>query len=492
MSATKARPEKILPSGAMLIGERWVEESSAGRPDHVNPATGKVLGSFALAGATEVEEAVRAARAAFPEWRRWPARDRRRVISRIATLLEERVEQHNTIRSLEAGSPFRVPPDGRWLASEYFHYYAGWVDKLHGESLPGYFGPSVDYTVAEPYGVVAIIVPWNAPVVSSAMKVAPALAAGNCVVLKPSELAPFTPQFLAQVCLDAGLPSGVLNVLVGGPDAGSALVGHPDVDKITFTGGAMTAKRVLESAARTLTPTLLELGGKSANIVFADADLEKASAMACQMGAVNAAGQGCNLPTRLLVEDPVYDEVVDRVVAQAESIKVAGPFEPGVQMGPVINEAACARILGVIERALREGDGRLLTGGKRLGGDLADGFFIPPTVFGDVDPAGTLAQEEIFGPVLSIIRVHGEDEAIRVANETRYGLGGYLWTADLRRAHRVADALEAGWIGVNGFPPMPPNAPFGGVKESGFGREGARAGIDEFVRLKNVWMDLGS
>ncbi|MEX2558196.1 MAG: aldehyde dehydrogenase family protein [Actinomycetota bacterium] len=482
--------ERIVPSGAMLIGDRWVGDSSLGRPSHINPATGKVLGSFALAGPREIDEAVRAARAAFGEWRGMVARDRRRILQRIAQLLEERVEEHNTLRAHEAGVPFKVPPDRRWLAAEYFHYYSGWVDKLRGESPPAYSAPSLDYTIPEPYGVVAVIVPWNAPVMSAAMKAAPALAAGNCVVLKPSDLGPFTPQLFGQLCLDAGLPPGVLNVLPGGQAAGEALVSHPGVDKISFTGGGATATAVMSAAARNLTPVTLELGGKSANIVFPDADLDAAAAMACQTGIVNVAGQGCNLPTRLLVHDTVYDDVVERVVSRAGALKIGLPFDPSTQMGPVISESACLRILAVIAQAVAEKSGKLLIGGRRLSEDLADGFFIAPTVFGEVDNASRLAQEEVFGPVLSILRFRDEDEALALANGTRYGLAGYVWTSDVKRAHRVAAALDAGWIGVNGFPPMPPNAPFGGVKQSGFGREGGAEGIFEFVRVKNVHVDL--
>jgi aldehyde dehydrogenase (NAD+) len=263
------------------------------------------------------------------------------------------------------------------------------------------------------------------------------------------------------------------------------------VDKISFTGGGATARRVLEAAARNLTPVLLELGGKSANIVFPDADLDAAAAMACTTGIVNGAGQACSLPTRLLVHEAVYRDVVDRVVSIASSIKLGLPFDEGTQMGPVISAAACGRILGVIERAVSENAGRLLTGGTRLGADLADGFFITPTVFGEVDPASSLAGEEVFGPVLSVISFRDEAEAVAIANATSYGLAGYVWTNELKRAHRIAAALEAGWVGVNGFPPMPPNAPFGGYKRSGFGREGGPEGIREFVRTKNIYVDMG-
>jgi aldehyde dehydrogenase (NAD+) len=247
---------------------------------------------------------------------------------------------------------------------------------------------------------------------------------------------------------------------------------------------------VAEAAGRNLTPVVLELGGKSANVVFEDADIEAAARMGAMTSIVNGAGQACSLPTRLLVQDAVYAAVVDRVIAIVEGIKQGDPFDPATQMGPVISAGACSRILGVIERASAEHQGTLLTGGRRLGGDLADGYFIQPTVFGDVDPASNLAREEIFGPVLSVIRFHDEDEAVAIANNTEYGLAAYIWTNDLKRAHRVAGRVDAGWIGVNGFPPMPPNVPFGGHRKSGFGREGGADGIREFVRSKNVYIDL--
>jgi aldehyde dehydrogenase (NAD+) len=246
----------------------------------------------------------------------------------------------------------------------------------------------------------------------------------------------------------------------------------------------------MAAAGRNLTPVVLELGGKSANVVFADADLDAAAMTAVQAGIVPTSGQGCVLPTRLLVEDGVYDAVEERVVAMTESLVVGHPFDDGVHLGPVIDAANCERILGVIERARTDGAGRLLTGGDRVGGELAGGYFIRPTVFGSVDNDSDLAQHEVFGPVLAIIRFHDEDEAVALANGTAYGLGGIVFTNDLRRAHRVAARLDAGSIGVNAFPPMPPTAPFGGVKESGFGREGGRAGIDEFLRLKNVYVSL--
>jgi acyl-CoA reductase-like NAD-dependent aldehyde dehydrogenase len=319
-------------------------------------------------------------------------------------------------------------------------------------------------------------------------KVSPALAAGNTVVAKPPEISPFGALLFAELALEAGLPPGVLNVVPGGAVAGDALVRHPGVDKVSFTGGTETARAVMAAAAETLTPLALELGGKSANVIFADADLDLAVSSAAFLGAGLLSGQGCALPTRLYVHDDVYDEVVARLVAQVEATRVGDPLDPRVMVGPVVTEAACTRILGVIERAVQERAGSLLTGGNRLGGDLADGYFIAPTVFGDVDHASDLARDEVFGPVLSVLRFHDEDEIVQKVNDSRYGLAAYLHTRDIGRAHRLAARFEVGSVTINAFPPGSPTAPFGGYKQSGFGREGGRPGIDEFLRVKNVFV----
>jgi len=482
--------DATFPSGGLLIDGAWEPDSSGGHRDHVNPATGEPLVRFAMAGVAEVDRAVRSAGAAFPAWKAWPPNERREVLLAIARLLERDDMDLAVLRSLEIGAVLKRKR-GLSMAAEYWRYYAGWCDKVEGVTIPAYpGGRALDYTRPEPYGVVAVIIPWNGAVVSAGMKVAPALAAGNCVVLKPSELGALAALRFGELCLEAGLPPGVLNIVPGGPDAGHALVSHPGIAKISFTGGGATARRVMAAAAEQLTPVMLELGGKSASIVFDDADLALASTMAVQTSVVSLSGQGCVLPTRLLVHDAVYDDVEARVTEQVRSLRMGDPFEEGVQIGPVIDEAACQRILGVVDRARSEGAGRLLVGGGRPGGALSKGSYVEATVFGDVDRASDLAQEEIFGPVLAMIRFADEDEAVEIANGTQYGLGGFVFTNDLRRAHRVADALDVGTVGVNAFPPMPANAPFGGVKASGFGREGGRAGLDEYLRTKNVYVGL--
>jgi acyl-CoA reductase-like NAD-dependent aldehyde dehydrogenase len=393
------------------------------------------------------------------------------------------------VNALDNGTPVSGIDSGAYTAA-WTRYYAGWVDKLEGQVVPVYGADALDYVVPEPYGVIGAIVPWNGPMMGMGQKVVPALAAGNTVVTKPPEIAPFGALMFAELALEAGLPPGACNVVPGGAVAGQALVRHPGVNKVSFTGGVDTARAVIAAAADNVVPLTLELGGKSANVVFPDADLDSAASVAAMLGAVLLSGQGCALPTRCYVHDDVYDDVVARIVAQVQSVPVGDPLDPSVLMGPVVTEAACARILGVIERAVTDGAGTLLTGGERLAGPLADGYYVAPTVFVDVDHHSELAQREIFGPVLSVLRFRDEDEVIAKANDNPFGLAAYVHTRDVARAHRVARRLEVGTVTVNGFPGMSPSAPFGGFKQSGYGREGGRAGIEEFVRPKNVVVGL--
>jgi acyl-CoA reductase-like NAD-dependent aldehyde dehydrogenase len=409
------------------------------------------------------------------------------ALNRLADLLSSRRDEAAAVNALDNGTPVSSINPGAFTAS-WVRYYAGWIDKLEGTVVPSHGVSGLDYVVPEPYGVVGAIVPWNGPMMGMGQKVAPALAAGNTVVAKPPEIAPFGALLFAELALEAGLPPGVLNVVPGGAVAGDALARHRGVDKVSFTGGTATGRLVMAAAAETLKPLALELGGKSANVVFPDADLELAVSSAAFLGAALLSGQGCALPTRLYVHDEIYDEVVGRLVAQVESVRVGDPLDPQVLMGPVVTEAACLRILGVIDRAVNDGAGTLLTGGSRLGGDLAGGYFVAPTVFGDVDHSSPLAREEVFGPVLAVLRFHDEDEVVRQVNDSPYGLAAYLHTRDVSRALRLASRFEVGSVTVNAYPPGSPTAPFGGYKQSGFGREGGRSGIDEFLRTKNVFI----
>ena len=480
-------PEALttLPSGLHVAGEMR-PTSSGGVMAHVNPATGKPQREVVLAGVAEVDAAVAAARAALADWGAWHPARRRDALLNFSRLVRARAAELVPMVALETGTPIAVAGGLTELCSSWTDAAAVCVEHLHGQVID--HGPGVfDYTRVEPVGVVAVIITWNAPLGSFGMCVSPALAAGCTIVVKPSELAPFTCLALAQLCEEAGIPPGVVNVIPGGPEAGAALVAHPDVAKISFTGGTATARKIAAAAGETLKPLVLELGGKSANVVFDDADVSAAVAHATSI--IGLAGQGCTLPSRLLVQEGVYEQVAQGVAEAMAAVPVGDPFDPGSLVGPVINQSACERIEGMIDRA--KTDSRLLAGGGRLGGPLADGYFISPTVFADVDPVSELARREVFGPVLAVIPFRDETQAIEIANDTEYGLAGYIHTRDLGRAHRVAAALDAGNIGVNGGgAPAGPHAPFGGVKQSGYGREGGLAGVLEFTRSKNVQIQL--
>ena len=444
--------------GGLLIGGQWLHESSGGTLEHVYPATGKVQAEFPIAGPAEVDAAVRAAGDALADWKTWNPAEREAALRRLSGLLRERAAAFGRIGSLECGLPLSLAQYLAPAAAAWIDYYAGWIDKHTGETVPA-FG-ALDYTRPEPIGVAAVILTWNSSAAAYGASVAAALAAGCTVVIKPAELAPFSGSMFGRACLDAGLPPGVVNVVTGGPATGDALVRHPGVSKISFTGGVETAKVIQASAAGSLTPLLLELGGKSANVVFADADVETvASVVVSGLAALN--GQTCIAPTRLLIEQSVYTDVLEAVFEGVRALRLGDPFDPTTAMGPVICDRAVDRILGVIERANREGAGKLITGGHRLD-QGSGGFFVAPTVFSEVDNASHLAQSEIFGPVLSALAFNDEEEAVSLANTTAYGLAAYVQTSDLERAHRVAHALDVGTVWVNALGNPLPGAPFGG------------------------------
>ena len=465
----------------LLIGGTWLEQSSGGLLEHVNPTTGKPQQTFPLAGQTEVDEAVDAARAALRAWRRVAPADRRRALFRLAELIREHGDELITISMLECGIP--STPARAAITADWVEHAAGWSERLYGDVIPT-DAALFDYTTREPVGIVAVLLTWNAPLNALGLTVAPPLAAGCTVVLKPSELAPFTALRFGTLCLEAGIPPGVVNVLAGDGATGAALVGHTGVDKVSFTGGRGTAQKIAATCAHTLKPALLELGGKSANLVFADADLDRALSTTLVFTA--RTGQGCTCPTRLLVQDSIYDEFVEKAAAAARALRVGDPFAPDTEMGPVISQAACDRILGLVDRAQSDG-ATLVTGGRRLDGELEAGFFVEPTVLADVDNTSELGREEVFGPVLAAMRFDDEDDAVALANDSEYGLAAYVHTRDISRALRLASELEAGSIGINGGTvPGGPFAPFGGTKQSGYGKIGGLAGVLEFTRTKNV------
>ncbi len=466
-----------------LIGAEWRVSDAAGTYDHCNPSTGQAQACVGLAGEADVNDAVLAARGAQEDWCDRSPTSRARILLRLADLLDEHAVEAAELAALDNGTPVGIMNPGRYTAS-WVRFYAGWCDKLDGEVLASTRGRH--YVRLEPYGVIAAIPPWNGSMMGMGQKCGPALAAGNAVVAKPPEIAPFGMLRFAELALAAGLPPGVLNVVVGGPSAGAALVGHKEVDKISFTGGTATGRTMMELAARNLTPLTLELGGKSPNIIFPDADLDRAAEMAAFAGPSLLSGQGCALPTRLYVHADVYDQVVGKVTHAVAGMKVGDPLNPETLVGPVVTEAAMERILAVIEQAQEDG-ATLLTGGTRLVGDLASGWFVAPTVFGDVNHGSDLARNEVFGPVLAVLRFHSEDEVLALANDSEFGLSAYLHTLQSSRIDRFVRKLESGTVVVNGMGRSTPAAPFGGTKRSGFGREGGRAGFEEMVRTKTVF-----
>jgi aldehyde dehydrogenase (NAD+) len=482
---TTGASETVVRLGAQghLVGGRWVVSDAGGTYDHRYAATGEVTTAMGLAGAGDVDAAVTAARRAQPGWAALPPQRRAAIMYRLADLLEHHGPEAAELGALDNGTPVSVMNPG-FYAAAWIRYYAGWCDKLDGEMMSA--EPGLAYVRLEPYGVVGVIPPWNGSMMGMGQKCGPALAAGNAVVAKPPEVSPFGMLRFAELALESGLPEGVLNVVVGAAATGEALVAHPGVDKVSFTGGVATARALMASAAANLTPLVLELGGKSPNIVFPDADLDAAARSAC-LGTALLAGQGCALPTRLYVHDDVYDEVVRKVLSTLDSFPVGDPLDPATFVGPVVTEAAMERILGTIDRARADG-ATLLAGGHRLGGPLADGWFVAPTMFGDVDQHSDLAVHEVFGPVQAVLRFTSEDEVLEQANDGPFGLGAYLHTCDLRRVQRFVRELRSGTVAVNGMGRISPATPFGGYKQSGFGREGGRAGIEEMVQRKTIFV----
>ena len=478
-----------LPRHPLIIGGSFEEQGSGDTLAHIYPGTGRVTREIRMAGASDVDRAVSAAREAFPAWRALPGDKRRDLMFRLAALFEAKSAEFAPSLVAENGSISMVAPYMGYDAAQKFRYFGGWADKIHGRTVPMWGAPAHDYVSYEPYGVIGIIVPWNGPLFAATMVLAPALASGNCVVLKSPDLAPYSAMKLVELMHEAGVPPGVVNLVTGAADVGEAMVAHPGIDKIEFIGSGATAKKVLTNAAQSLKPVGLELGGKSAVIVFDDADLMNAAKKGLT-GAVSANGQGCVNGTRLLVQRGVYEPYLQMLGAMAGHLKVGDPYDSATTLGPVISDPAINRILGMVSRGVEQG-GRVVCGGERLGGDHAEGYFLPVTVLADVGQDSEIARNEVFGPVLVVTPFDTEDEAIAMANDSDYGLGAYVHTQSLRRAHHVTGQLQAGMIHVNGSgEAMQPNCPFGGYKQSGHGRLGGVEGLNEFMQPKNVWMSL--
>ena len=455
----------------------------------INPATEEEIGRVPDAGPSRVDEVVSQARRCFAgaEWRGRNGSEKERILLAIADAIDNERKSLGELVSRETGKTLAEALGGDVDgASDAFRYYAGAVRRICGETIP-VDGKFLNYTMREPVGVVGAIVPWNFPLCIAAWKVAPALACGCSVVLKPSELTPLSALRLAELAITAGLPAGAFQVVTGyGATAGEAIARHMDIDKITFTGSPKTARRLLTASAESnLKPVSLELGGKSPNIVFADADLDAAVRKAL-WGIFHNKGEVCTAGSRLLLEESIHDEFVDRLATRAARLRIGNPLDPKTEMGSQVSVAHMERILGYIDRAKQSG-AVLRCGGKRFG---KVGCFIEPTIFSEVLPSMEIAQEEVFGPVLSVLRFREEAEAIAIANGTAYGLAAAVWTRDLRRAHRMAAALQAGVVWINTYNEFDTATPFGGVKQSGFGRDLGLAALEQYTHVKSVWVAL--
>lgn len=477
------KPKQLLIDGQLvdaLSGETFASTS---------PATGELVATFALASAADVDRAVRAARAALDgPWSRFKPADRQAVLLRLADLVDAEFDDLALLDCIEMGRPITAARGLRPMLQRSLRHFAGAATAIHGETLSN--SAPVDllsFTLREPVGVVGAIIPWNGPLFSAAWKVGPVLATGCTIVLKPAEDASLSPLRFAQLCLEAGVPPGVVNVVTGAGATGAALADHPDVDKIAFTGSCETGQRIIAASAGSVKRVTMELGGKSPNIIFADADLDLATPAAA-MGVFNNSGQVCAAGTRLFVQRPVYDEMIERIAAFTAALKVGASLDPQTVVGPLVSAKQYARVASYLDLGPREG-ARLVTGGHRVTGEGFDaGHWVAPTIFADVRDDMRIAREEIFGPVSCILPFDDFDDVITRANATRFGLAGGVWTRDISKAMAAVKRIRAGSIWVNHYFAMDPSVPFGGYKMSGYGREGGSEHIDAYLQTKGVWI----
>ncbi len=477
--------EVALPELKLLINNQWVASESGRTFATVSPSTGEEICQVAEADAADVDKAVEAARAAFEHgpWRKMNASARGRLINRLADLIEQNADQLARLEALDNGKPVSVAKAvdvAKTVAC--YRYFAGWTDKVQGKTIP-IDGDFLCYTRHEPIGVVGQIIPWNFPMLMMAWKLAPALATGNTVLMKPAEQTPLSALRIGELILEAGFPAGVVNILPGfGPTAGAAIARHMDIDKVAFTGSTEVGHLIMEAAARSnLKPVTLELGGKSPNIIFDDVDLDEAVEGA-HMGLFANLGQSCCAGSRVFVEETIYQQFMEKSIARAKKRIVGDPFDLRTELGPVVDQSQFDKVMGYIESGRSQG-ATLACGGDRIGNR---GYFIQPTVFSDVQDEMTIAREEIFGPVMSVISFKGVDEAIARANRTSYGLAAAVWTRDIKKALAVSAAVRAGTVWINCYNIMDTRAPFGGFKQSGIGRELGEYGLQQYTQIKSV------
>ena len=488
---TSATQSRIAP-GKLLIGGEWRDASGGKTFETINPATAEPLTTIADASAADVDAAVQSARTAFDDlagpWRKMSASERGRIIWKIADLLEQNIDELSELETLDNGKPiFESRYIDMPMVVDVFRYFAGWATKIHGETV-NINESAFTFTQREPVGVVGAIVAWNFPLLLASWKLGPALACGNTVVLKPAEQTPLSALRFGQLCLEAGLPAGVLNIVTGGPETGKALVQHPLVDKVAFTGSTMVGKEIMRSAADTLKRVTLELGGKSPNIVFADSDLDQAV-----KGAINGIfygkGEVCCAGSRLFVESKVHDDFMNKLVERTKKLRPGDPLDPKTRLGAIVSEQQMKTVLSYIEAGKTEG-AQVMFGGNRVDIGNGKGYFLEPTVFGGVKNDMRIAQEEIFGPVLATIPFDDIEQVAELANRNQYGLAAALWTRDIKKAHALSKRLRAGTVWINTYGLMDAALPFGGFKQSGFGRELGMHAIEHYTELKSVWLSM--
>jgi aldehyde dehydrogenase (NAD+) len=477
---------KTLPTG-LLIGGEWGEASGRRRFPSIDPSSEETILDVAQAGVADIDDAVAAARRALESglWPSMTGAERGRCLIRLADILRARIDEVALLESVDAGKPISATKRMDLPAAiDCLEYYAGWADKICGDVVPAR-NDALTLVKRVPVGVVGVIVPWNFPLMNAIWKIAPALACGCTIVLKPAELTPLSALWLGRAALEAGFPAGVLNIVPGfGAEAGAALVSHAGVDKIAFTGSPATGRSIMRAAAEHITKISLELGGKSPSVIFTDADLD-AAVRQTAAGAFFNAGQVCSAATRVIVQDSIHDAFVERIARRAAALRMGQPLDPQTSFGPVISRTQMDRILRYIETG-RRGGATIVSGGAQ---SAYRGFYVQPTILTDVTASMTVAKEEIFGPVLSIIRFSDENEAVALANGTDYSLAAAVWTQDIDRAHRLSDRIDAGTVWINTYGPTSTRLPWGGMGgESGIGRDLGRSAIDNYTEQKTIWL----